>query len=136
MELETIKNLLKENHIRISAQRLIILDYLSNTTKHPTADTIYNDLKKSYPILSQATVYNTLNLFKKSGIIKELDFDKHCKRYDFDTNQNVHFLCTKCKRIYDLDVDDTNYNINIDGFKINEMSVVYKGICKSCSNKK
>ena len=73
---EIEKHILKKHDIRVSHQRLMILDYLVNNRTHPTADDIYKDLKSKDPILSQATVYNTLNLFVKNNIVSELDFNQ------------------------------------------------------------
>ena len=61
--MKELKELLEENNIRLSHQRLLILNYLVLNHTHPTAEKIYRDLKEIDPVISQATVYNTLNLF-------------------------------------------------------------------------
>ena len=68
--LNSLKKILKDRKIRISHQRLLILDYLMTHPIHPTAETIFKDLKSQDPLISQATVYNSLNLFVKHNLVK------------------------------------------------------------------
>lgn len=126
-----LKKILSDNKIRISHQRILVLDYLYTHKTHPTADTIFKDLKKNDPILSQATVYNTLNVLVDKNIIRELDFNEKSKRYDFDLEGKAHFICDKCHNVYDIE----NCNIKTDlgnEYKVNQVQVVYRGICPDC----
>ena len=73
--LSWLKEILKDRNIRISKQRLLILDYLMTHPIHPTSEEIFNGLKSKNPVISQATVYNTLNL------------------YEFNKKIHGHFIC-------------------------------------------
>ena len=64
--------LLKENMIKITPQRLIILKFLDENRIHPTVDEIFSELKEKNPSLSKTTVYNSLEILKKHGIIQAL----------------------------------------------------------------
>ena len=55
--MNTLAANLKQNHLKVTPQRLSIYSYLTNTTAHPSVETIYNDLKEEHPSLSLATVY-------------------------------------------------------------------------------
>ena len=70
--LNKLKKILQDKKIRVSHQRLLILDYLITHPIHPTAEMIFNYLVTKDPVISQATVYNSLNLFVKNKLVKEL----------------------------------------------------------------
>lgn len=130
---EIEKHILKKHDIRVSHQRLMILDYLVNNRTHPTADDIYKDLKSKDPILSQATVYNTLNLFVKNNIVSELDFNQSRKRYDFYQKHHAHFICGRCGDILDLNIDIDNLKFDgLEGYEINNVDLTIRGICPNC----
>lgn len=128
------KEILKEHGIRVSHQRLMVLDYLINNMDHPTADDIYKSLKSKDPILSQATVYNTLNLFVDNHIVSELDFNESRKRYDFYNKQHSHFICEDCGDILDLDVDIENLKLEgLEDCKVNSVDITVRGKCPNCN---
>ena len=128
------KEILKEHGIRVSHQRLMVLDYLINNMDHPTADDIYKNLKSKDPILSQATVYNTLNLFVDNHIVSELDFNESRKRYDFYNKHHSHFICEDCGDILDLDVDIENLKLEgLEDCKVNSVDITIRGKCPNCN---
>lgn len=130
---QKLQDVLKEHKIRVSHQRLLILDYLLCNDTHPTADEIFQDLKLKDPVLSQATVYNTLNLFVNNNLIVELDFNQPSKRYDFYRYHHSHFLCTNCGKILDLDIDEEELRFKeLEKFKIDTIEVIVRGVCPDC----
>ena len=133
--LPKLRELLAKHNIRVSHQRLLILDYLIMHPTHPTADTIYKDLKKIDPVISQATVYNTLNLLVEHKLVKELDFNMSSKRYEFKKTNHGHFICESCGLIEDLDVDDLEYPEELSDYEIDNVEVIYRGICPVCLHK-
>lgn len=127
------KQILKEHGIRVSHQRLMILDFLVNNRNHPTADDIYKSLKSKDPILSQATVYNTLNLFVANNIASELEFNQSRKRYDFYQKHHSHFICENCGEILDLDINVDNLKLEgLEEYEINKIDLTFRGICSNC----
>nr|WP_172540109.1 Fur family transcriptional regulator [Anaerococcus prevotii] len=133
--LPKLRELLANHNIRVSHQRLLILDYLIMNPTHPTADTIYKDLKKVDPVISQATVYNTLNLLVDHKLVKELDFNMSSKRYEFKKTNHGHFICESCGLIEDLDVDDLEYPEELKEYEIDNVEVIYRGLCPVCLHK-
>ena len=133
--LPKLRELLAKHNIRVSHQRLLILDYLIMHPTHPTADKIYKDLKKIDPVISQATVYNTLNLLVEHKLVKELDFNMSSKRYEFKKTNHGHFICESCGLIEDLDVDDLEYPEELSDYEIDNVEVIYRGICPVCLHK-
>lgn len=130
---DKLKKILKEHEIRVSHQRLLILDYLVCNKIHPTADEICKNLKAKDPVLSQATVYNTLKLFVDHNLINELDFNQPSKRYDFYNSHHSHFICESCGKIVDLYLDKDALKFDeLDGYKINKVDVTVRGICPDC----
>ncbi len=133
--IEIIKRL-KEKGIKITPQRITIIEYLSSTRSHPSADEIYNVVLKKYPHISFATVYNTLMTLENLGEIIEIGVDPLKKRYDMDTSFHHHFFCYKCRQVYDL----SEYFFikpleEIEGHRIERALLNFVGKCNSCINK-
>lgn len=134
--MEKYVELLKKNNLTITPQRIMILKYLNTHKMHPTADEIYSSLKKNIPSLSKTTVYNSLDILKKYGLIQALSICGLEKRYDFKNDMHHHFLCKKCGRIIDINIKCPNINKTLEqGHKINEVHGYFKGICKNCIKK-
>jgi len=134
--LEQYVVLLKDKNIKVTTQRLEILQYLDTHRAHPTVDMIYQSLKKEYPALSKTTVYNAVDILKKHGIIQSITISGTEQRYDFRHDMHHHFLCKKCGKIIDIDVDCPNLgSILKAGHKVEEVHGYFKGICKTCLGK-
>lgn len=127
-----IIEILKGKNIRISKQRILILDYLMTHPIHPTAEEIFNDLKSEDPAISQATIYNNLNLFVKHKLVKELDFNMTPKRYEFYKKSHAHFICEVCGNIEDVEVDEVGYEKSLSMYQIDNVEVTFRGICPEC----
>lgn len=131
--LEELSNELKKNNIRLTHQRLKVLEYLSNSTKHPTVEEIYKELKQEVPSLSKTTIYNTLNYLAELNLVKVLAIDDNEAHFDAVTETHGHFKCDSCGEIYDFDIQmDSCSTENLDNFKINEKVVYFKGTCPGC----
>lgn len=127
-----IIEILKGKNIRISKQRILILDYLMTHPIHPTAEEIFNDLKSEDPAISQATIYNNLNLFVKHKLVKELDFNMTSKRYEFYKKSHAHFICEVCGNIEDVEVDEVDYEKSLSMYQIDNVEITFRGICPEC----
>lgn len=125
--------------LKPSVQRMVILNYLLTHRTHPTIEDVHRDLSKKLPTLSKTTVYNTLRLFAehKAALMVTIDERRVC--YDGDTEPHAHFLCKECGKILDFFDDETLSAMDkkeIDGNRIDEMNIYYKGICAECLKKK
>lgn len=131
---------LRNFNIKPSHQRLAIMEYLlDHCCSHPTATQIYNALSPSMPTLTRTTVYKTLKLLADHKAILMLTIDEDSTRFDADNSPHAHFFCKKCTHIYDLPLPPGIKYVEeqkMDGHKVTEMHLYYKGTCRDCLAKK
>jgi Fur family peroxide stress response transcriptional regulator len=124
----------RQLNIKLTPQRIAILNFLKGNKSHPSAESIYKSVKKEFPTMSFATVYNTLEALKNKGNIQELKIDSSKKRYDSDCSRHHHLICTKCKNIVDI-FKDFKLNLSDDlteGFDMLGNSIEFFGVCREC----
>jgi Fur family peroxide stress response transcriptional regulator len=126
----------KDLGIKLTPQRLAILDFLDNNTEHPSAEEIFTAVLQKYPTMSFATVYNTLEALRSRGKVAELTIDPDKKRFDPDTGPHHHLICIKCKSIRDV---RAQYRLNLsenekDGFEITGNHIEFYGLCPRCKS--
>ena len=80
--------------LKYSRQRESIKDYLNSTTEHPTADTVYLNVRKEFPNISLGTVYRNLNLLAEIGDAIKIPTPNGGDRFDGRTIPHYHFCCT------------------------------------------
>lgn len=134
---ETIIQKLRENHYKITPQRLAIIDILSKGDGHPSVEDIYDQLKHDFPTMSLATVYRNIVLIKSLGEVLELGFPDGSNRYDGNKPYpHPHVICIKCKKILDPDLEsleDMKKEVaNETNFKILNHRLDFFGICGNC----
>lgn len=133
--LEDIQTYFTEHNIRSSVYRLKIFEYLINERTHPTAEEIYTQLKKEFPAVSPATVYNTLRYFMDKKIIQQINIEKNEARYDATLSWHGHLKCLGCGRVFDLHIENLKLN-GLEGFEIFEKHLDLKGLCPECLKRK
>ena len=123
---------------RKSRQRDRILEILHGTKSHPTADTIYLQLKSEFPDLSLGNVYRNLNILIDQGFIQRLDFGSTFNRFDGKLGVHSHFICEKCGAVSDLDIDlESQSDIlnlvnNNENREVNRYKLDFYGLCGKC----
>lgn len=123
--------------MKMTPQRYAILQYLEGNTSHPSAENIYLAVKRQFPMISFATVYKTLEMLKQRGDVLELTIDPDRKRYDPDTEQHHHLICTRCSHITDIKAD---YEVQVPddekgSYEITGNHIEFYGICPECKHK-
>jgi Fur family peroxide stress response transcriptional regulator len=108
-------------------KRNAILSCLRQSHEHPSAETIHAALNAEYPDISLATVYRNLALFKKQGLIASLGTVNGIERFDGNTDPHVHFICTGCDAVIDLQ------EMQVPQALCAQASAGVGGIAKSCS---
>ena len=119
-----------------SKQRERILELLKSTGIHPSADWVYEKLKKEYNNLSLGTVYRNLSILNRQGHIKKIDFGSTFDRYDSNITEHHHFICEKCGSIKDitLPINKELYN-RVDKMinsKTERHRIEFYGLCNNC----
>jgi len=127
----------KHISIKLTPQRLAILEYLENNKDHPSASDIYNALSERFPTMSFATVYNTLRTLKMKDTIRELAIDPDKKRFDPDMTPHHHLICTGCGKIVDI---HSEFMLELAegekcGFEVTGNQVDFYGLCPRCKNR-
>lgn len=87
---------------RMSRQRQVILNELRSMKSHPTADEIYEAVRRQMPRISLGTVYRNLETLSESGIIQKLELGGSQKHFDGYTEDHYHIRCIKCGRLDDI----------------------------------
>jgi Fe2+ or Zn2+ uptake regulation protein len=121
---------------RHTPQREAILDILRHSDSHPTADMIYEEVKKVIPHISKGTVYRNLNILRDMGEISELNLSGTVSRFEGKQDNHYHFRCEKCGRVFDLD-EPVNSELDkhvaeTTGFKVSHHQLEFRGLCKDC----
>jgi Fe2+ or Zn2+ uptake regulation protein len=128
---------LRKRHLYLSHPRLKVLEYLCQNPNHPTADQIFDALQKELPSLSRTTVYNTLHLLTNIGLVRVISIEDNETRYDIITKSHGHFKCEECGAIFDFSFDVDAIDVHeLEGFKIDERSLYFKGCCPKCLKNK
>lgn len=139
IQLKDALDTLKSTGVRITPQRLAILEYMISSMSHPTADDIYRALEPNFPNMSVATVYNNLRVFREAGLVKELPFGDSSSRFDFVTHDHYHIICQDCGTIVDFHypaLDEVEHVAShVTGFQVNSHRMEIYGKCPSCAAK-
>ncbi len=108
MNREEIKEILKEHELKVTPQRILILDAMYSLKNHPTAEQILEYIKSISDDVPTATVYKILELYVNKGIIKRVKTDEDVMRYDSILDKHHHIYCLQCNKIqdyYDSELD-------------------------------
>jgi len=137
---DVISKKLKESGNKLTPQRLVIARILAESDGHPSVEDIYNQLRRDFPGISQATVYRNIMLLKSLGEVLEIGFAGASTRYDGKKPYpHPHVICLRCNRIIDPDLeslhDMTKEIIDEIGFEIATYRLDFFGICPDCREK-
>jgi len=121
---------------RKTKQKEAILRVLRNTKAHPTADWIYEQVKKEMPNISKGTVYRNLQVLREDGAITELNLSGTLSRFEAKQDRHYHFRCELCARVFDVDEPVNN---ELDervarrtGFVVSHHQLEFRGLCQDC----
>lgn len=139
MNRESLLRELREKGLKITAQRLAIIEVLAAMGDlHPSAAAVYREAKKMHRSLSLSTTYATLNQLSAQGIIKTLEFDTADNRYEANTREHVNLVCEGCGKIVDYEVSvpaDPGEVKKRTGFSVTDTRLEYYGYCEECREK-
>lgn len=121
---------------RYSKQREEIYTVLKNTKLHPTAEWVYEQVRKNDPTVSLGTVYRNLAMLCEQGraiIVETSDKKTH---YDGCVEDHAHFVCNECGGVFDVDGYCDRSAVIKSGFTVERTSLVYYGLCPECLKEK
>lgn len=120
---------LRQHGIRPSAHRLAIAEYVLHTQSHPTADRVFDTVRKNFPALSRATVYNTLNLFVNTGLVRRLTVDQGRVVYDPDLSPHHHLLDEDTGVLHDIPWDALKFPTpaSVGDYDVTSCHIVMRG---------
>ncbi len=125
-----------ETDMRLTPQRQIILEELSKVKTHPTANEIYDMVRKRLPRIGLGTVYRNLDLMAENGLILKLEVGGTQKRFDATTDLHYHIRCSECGRVDDIDMEVLpqidQAAADATGWHILGHHIEFTGICKTC----
>lgn len=120
---------LEEHGIQPSAHRVAVGEYVLNTIDHPSADLVWAEVRRRFPMISRATVYNTLNLFVEKKLLRELHLSPDSVVFDPNMDRHHHLIDEESGRIYDVPWEDVEVR-KIDempSFEVRDYQVVMRG---------
>lgn len=134
MMIDEIRNKLRESGLKITPQRIAVLESIYTLKNHPTADNIIEYIRLTHPNIAIGTVYNVLDTFVEKQIIKKVKTENDIMRYDGMLEKHHHLYCSESDRIEDyhdseLDqlIEDYFKSKNISGFEIEEIKLQING---------
>lgn len=146
MNEEKVKDLLREKGLKVTSQRLMVLNILSaHGDEHLTVEEIYDLAKEESPEIGLATIYRTVQVLLELHVIEKVTFDDGFARYDLNGEEtgsghrHHHAICTQCGKVYSLETDllDTLEKQVFEslGFEVTDHEVKLYGLCSACRRK-
>lgn len=126
-----------EKTTRFSKKRQAILMALRDTHEHPTAETLYQQLKPEHPDLSLGTVYRNLTLFRQQGLVRGVGVVDGHERFDANTADHPHFVCKCCHAVIDIPAIEDGVEVEravsrAYGFCADSHDLTVYGTCGKC----
>jgi Fur family transcriptional regulator, iron response regulator len=125
----SLPEMLRQHGIQPSAQRLAVADYVLHTGTHPSADQVFAQVRSRVPMISRATVYNTLNLFVRKKLLRQLVLAEGKVVFDPHIAPHHHFIDEGTGEIQDIPWDalDVRRVEALKGVQVREYQVVLRG---------
>ncbi len=137
--MENLIQQLRDRGIAVTPQRLAVMGSLQNRRDHPTAENIYQEVRRQLPAISFNTVYKTLEILCQKGMVIKVNPMHEVARYDGETGPHAHLICRQCHRIVDLDWQPGEFPSlppdNQHGFQVEHPSLTFWGLCPQCQQR-
>ena len=141
--LERFKEILRQNSLKYTKQREVVLQVLYHHEEHFTPEDLYLLVKEKHPELNVgiATVYRTLNLLEESDIVTSISFGAHGKKFELGTKpHHDHMICRRCGVIIEFEdpmIEERQLAIAEKyGFKLTNHLMQLYGTCSACKKTK
>lgn len=132
-----VRHLLRARGYRVTPQRLMVLEVLRTAGGHLSAEEIHAALRDRYPGLNLSTVYRTLQLFTRLGLLEQHDLGGGRRVYEWRTQpDHGHFLCEGCGRLEHLEgelLEPLRRSLeHIQGYRVHRVETTVIGLCPRC----
>ncbi len=134
MKISEIRNKLIEKGLKVTPQRITILEAIIKLNCHPTAENIIDYIRNNHPNISTATVYKVLDALVANELIKKVKTERDVMRYDAVMENHNHLYCSKSDRMEDFVDKELNEMIEkyfqkneIPYFKIEDINLQIVG---------
>lgn len=120
---------------RNTIQKQIVFENIKNRYDHPTATDIYDDLKKQNLKIGLTTIYRILNDLVEEGKVNKIITTDKIYHFDYNRINHIHFICTNCGHIYDIDKNDfkkLDVEFKNKNHKIENLFI--QGLCDKCKD--
>ena len=137
MESMALSSVLRSKGKRVTPQRMAVLQAVRSSKEHPSAEQVYEEVRRSLPHISLATVYKALNELREAGQVRALPVAGKL-RYDAERGPGHHHLvCEQCRTVVDVELGGYLIEPELDdearaGFEILTADVTFRGLCPSC----
>ena len=133
-----LESVCSERGIALTPQRRAVMEVIAPRTDHPTVEQVYSSVVERVPGVSKATVYRALDTLTRIGLLRRVDHPGSAVRFDPNTAQHHHFLCTACGELSDLPLED------VAGYEglgycgdehrdVQDLAVLVRGTCERCA---
>lgn len=138
---QELRELLKQRGYKFTGQRYAVLEVLAKYKgKHLTTEEIYQYVRDTDPEIGLATVYRSLTLLERIGLVMELDLDDGFSRYELarhnEDHRHHHLICSKCGSVSEVEedlLDELEEQILIKkDFLVKDHRVKFYGLCSHC----
>ena len=132
---------LKDSNLKVTPQRIAVLEALNNLREHPTADKIKEYVVKNHPNIAVGTIYKTLETFVEKGLVKKVKTEQDVMRYDAILDKHHHLYCEDTELIEDFFDDQLNEMLEeyfkkkkIPNFKVKDIKLQIIGTFNNKKN--
>lgn len=143
MKTEERKTRLKQSGLKVTPQRMAVLEAVEMLHSHPTADEVSHFIRQNYPTIATGTVYKTLDTLVEKGLIRRVKTDRDVMRYDAILQSHHHLYCAVKERIEDYYDEELDRLLNeyfirkkIKDFDIDEIRLQIVGRFPDCDKEK
>jgi len=121
---------------RMTRQRQVILEELGKVSSHPTADEVYDMVRRRLPRVSLGTVYRNLEMLSERGMIQKLELGGTRRRFDGNVRDHYHVRCVRCGRLEDVPAEPgavlENALRGVSDYEITGYRLEFIGLCPQC----
>lgn len=130
---DVFREICRKSNWKCTTQRRAVYSYICGNTEHPSAETVWKNVRALLPDVSLDSIYRILNEFAAKGIINRLESGE-VFRFDPNTVRHDHFLCNKCGRVFDFEfLDGERLRLACSDIgAVDSVELHVKGVCADC----